>query len=120
MVRLKIYDGTEKIRELELEANTITIGRDEGNSILLEDSSVSRRHATLEPTGGFFIVRDLGSTNGTYVNEVLVHSHVLSHGDLLKVGKYVLHIEAQCDKPGETTQVLVEKLSIPGAGAAKT
>ncbi len=120
MVRLKVYDGAEKVRELELGSDLITIGREDGSTVVLEDPSVSRRHATVEPTGSFYIVRDAGSTNGTFVNEVLVRSHVLSHGDLLRVGKYVLHYDTQSGKSSESTQVRVEKLALPGSSVPGT
>jgi pSer/pThr/pTyr-binding forkhead associated (FHA) protein len=47
----------------------ITIGRDKGNAITLDDTLVSRRHALIQKIGSEFFIEDLGSTNGTYVNK---------------------------------------------------
>ncbi len=60
-------DGTE--RDVQLDATrTLSIGRDPGNDLVLRDPRVSRRHAEIVFDKGFFILRDLGSANGSYVN----------------------------------------------------
>lgn len=65
----------------------LTLGRDELNSIVLDDQSVSRRHARIVVRDGRCLVEDLGSTNGTAVNEVTVHEPTpLVNGDRLRVG----------------------------------
>lgn len=115
MVRLSVYDGAARVRELELESSLVTIGRDDGNVLVLADASVSRRHAAIEPAGNFYLVRDNGSTNGTFVNEMLVRTHVLTHGDVVRVGKYLLRLDARSKKVSDSTQVRVEKLNVPGA-----
>ena len=114
MFRLKVYDGQERLTEIELTSEVVTIGREAGNTILLPDVSVSRRHAQIEPNGNFFLLRDNGSTNGTFVNEALAHVQVLSHGDTVRIGKYLIRVEAGPKKPHETTRVRVEALRLPG------
>ena len=69
-----------------LTGEPITIGRDPTNVIAVEDVGVSRRHATIERLGEQVVVRDLGSKNGTYVNDDLVTQAVLEDGDLVHVG----------------------------------
>lgn len=115
-MRLKVYDGQEKIRELELSADIVSIGREAGNLLELPDASVSRRHAQVEPNGNFFLIRDSGSTNGTFVNEMLVRVHLLSHGDTVRIGKYLLRVDAAKKMDRESTRVRVEQLSLPSAG----
>jgi pSer/pThr/pTyr-binding forkhead associated (FHA) protein len=58
-----------QLRELEWEAELITIGRDGANDIVIDHPLASRRHARLERTDDGFVVRDLESTNGTFVNQ---------------------------------------------------
>ncbi|MBI4601680.1 MAG: FHA domain-containing protein [Planctomycetes bacterium] len=116
MARLKVYDGQEKLADLELGAETVTIGRDAESSLVLPDASVSRRHAQVEPNGNFFLIRDNGSTNGTFVNEMLVRVQLLSHGDLVRIGKYLLRVEAKRTKEQDSTHVRVEPIRFPGAG----
>ena len=57
------------LRELEWDAEQISIGRDGANDIVIDHPLASRRHARLERTEDGFIVRDLESTNGTFVNQ---------------------------------------------------
>jgi hypothetical protein len=72
---------------------TITIGRAPDNRIQLPGSSVSRYHAVLEPGADGYTVRDLGSTNGTFVNQALVKQPKrLREGDVLRVGNYQLTV----------------------------
>jgi hypothetical protein len=67
---------------------TTTVGRDESNGIVLTDPSISGRHAAIERTARGWVVRDLGSTNGTSVGpqEVGTRGVVLRPGDELRVG----------------------------------
>jgi two-component system phosphate regulon sensor histidine kinase PhoR len=117
MLRLKVYDDQEKIQDIELNTEVVSIGREPENTLVLPDASVSRRHAQIERNGNFFLLRDNGSTNGTFVNEMLVRVQVLNHGDTLRIGKYLLRAESTLSKPRESTRVRVEELRLPGAGA---
>ncbi len=71
------------------------IGRGEESEIVLLDPSVSRVHAIVEVTGGVAVVRDLGSTNGTFVNGRRVASESLHDGDELRLGKTRMKFEAR-------------------------
>jgi len=64
----------------------------EGDKIVLDNPGVSREHAEIvkEPRG--FVVKDLGSSNGTFVNVERVKKRALASSDVLKVGKYLLYI----------------------------
>jgi diguanylate cyclase (GGDEF)-like protein len=69
----------------------LIIGRSPKCEIQVDQESVSRNHCRIRFEGGEFLVRDLGSTNGTYVNDDLVHEEGrLRHGDQLKVGRTIL------------------------------
>lgn len=116
MLRLKVYEDQEKVQELEVQTEVLSIGREPDNTLVLSDASVSRRHAQLEPHGNFFLVRDNGSTNGTFVNEMLARVQVLSHGDTIRIGKYILRVEQGPKRAKETTRVRVESLRFPGQG----
>jgi len=66
------------------------IGRGDDCGIRTQEHSVSRRHAQVDPTLAGYMVFDLGSTNGTFVNNVLTHGrHLLSDGDYLRVGNCI-------------------------------
>jgi len=82
--RLVAADGSE----LPLDEGTITVGREAGMGLsLLDESTVSRRHAEIVRTGSAVVVRDLGSTNGTFVNGVQVQGDTeLKPGDQVQFG----------------------------------
>ncbi|MBX5474970.1 MAG: FHA domain-containing protein [Thermoleophilia bacterium] len=67
-----------------------TIGRSPECGIFLDDVTVSRRHAVLEQRGERWVIEDLGSLNGTFVNRERVDSAVLEDGDEIQIGKYRL------------------------------
>lgn len=71
----------------------VTIGRAESNTIVLKDVKVSRQHAQISQQGTEFMVIDLNSSNGTYVNNQRVEEHVLSNGDEILIGDFVLQFQ---------------------------
>ncbi len=66
------------------------MGRDENNSVVFSQADVSRRHAKVVMKKGDFVLVDLDSTNGTYVNDEPVAMRHLSNGDLVRVGGMIL------------------------------
>jgi len=69
---------------------TLTIGRNESNDIIIDNLAVSANHARIESVSASFIIKDLESTNGTFVNEKLVSAHGLRNNDIILVGKHNL------------------------------
>jgi pSer/pThr/pTyr-binding forkhead associated (FHA) protein len=78
-------DGTEKSYRLQTH-RPFTVGRDPGNDIILRDPKVSRHHAEIVFERGFFVLHDLASANGTYVNGKRVRVAPLTHGARLRLG----------------------------------
>jgi pSer/pThr/pTyr-binding forkhead associated (FHA) protein len=78
-------DGTEKSYRLQTH-RPFTVGRDPGNDIILRDPKVSRHHAEIVFERGFFVLHDLASANGTYVNSKRVRVAPLTHGAKLRMG----------------------------------
>ena len=73
-----------------LGGGTTNIGRHPNSDIVLDDITVSRRHAQVVYQDGGFFVRDVGSLNGTYVNQQRTEEARLYHGDEVQVGKFRL------------------------------
>ncbi|MFZ1925185.1 MAG: FHA domain-containing protein, partial [Solirubrobacteraceae bacterium] len=74
-------------RRLLVAPRGATIGRSRDCDIVLEDSSISRRHAELRPAGQGWVIEDLGSTNGVRVNGNTVHSpQEVRTGDRIEIG----------------------------------
>jgi pSer/pThr/pTyr-binding forkhead associated (FHA) protein len=69
---------------------TTNIGRHPNSDIVLDDITVSRRHAQVVFSDGAYVVRDVGSLNGTYVNQQRTDEMRLYHGDEMQVGKFRL------------------------------
>jgi diguanylate cyclase (GGDEF)-like protein len=85
-----IYGG-DLGRRIELPASEITIGRDDDNAVCVVLDTISRRHARLFARDGAHWIEDLGSTNGTFVNEVEIAAATrLRNGDLMRCGGAVL------------------------------
>jgi len=73
-----------------LDAETTTAGRHPESDIFLDDVTVSRRHAEFVREGAGFVVRDVGSLNGTYLNRERIEAAGLAGGDEVQIGKYRL------------------------------
>jgi len=88
---LIVQRGPDSGSRFLLDADVTTAGRHPDSDIFLDDVTVSRRHAEFRriETGGF-LVRDVGSLNGTYVNRDRIDEAVLSGGDEVQIGKYRL------------------------------
>lgn len=87
-----------------LEGDQISIGRDSTNDIAVNDAEVSRRHARLTFQGGKYVLDDLGSTNGTFVNgQRLTGPRVLKSGEVVSLGEQIVFVfESVGGDPGAT------------------
>ena len=85
---LVVRKGPEVGERFYLDRPRLTIGRDPGADIFLNDITVSRAHAVLELNEGGVTVADAGSLNGVYVNGVCVDRAALRTGDQLQVGRF--------------------------------
>src|SRR5438034_11740595 len=81
-------------RRESFDRTEINVGRVQGNDLMLPKGNVSKRHARLLYRDGRFIVTDLNSTNGTYVNRRrITQATIVREGDRIYVGDFVLRIE---------------------------
>jgi len=87
-----------------LEGDQLVIGRDSSNSVAINDAEISRKHSRLTFQGGKYVLEDLGSTNGTFVNgQRLAGQVVLKPGDVVSLGEQiVLMYDAIDQDPGAT------------------
>lgn len=82
--------GPLKSTEVVLSQDETLIGRDPGCSVFLNSPSVSRRHCVIRRQEDKYLLRDLGSHNGTLVNQARVSEHLLQHGDRISIADSVL------------------------------
>jgi pSer/pThr/pTyr-binding forkhead associated (FHA) protein len=92
VLTLKFKDNVIQDFPLQKE-KSFTIGRQNNNDIVIENLAVSGNHAKIDSAGDGFVLTDLHSKNGCFVNERLVTSHWLKHGDVINIGKHVLVFE---------------------------
>lgn len=88
--KLIVIYGDHLGKQYLLGPKRMLIGRTDRSDILIDDSSVSRKHASIERKDGRFILEDLKSTNGTLINGEFVDVRVLNHGDKIRIGNTVL------------------------------
>jgi two-component system, cell cycle response regulator len=81
--------GPDLGRKFIIDHDAILIGRGSDSDIVVDLDSVSRRHAQIERRAAVIMVSDLGSTNGTYVNETQVSERALTDGDQVKIGNAI-------------------------------
>ena len=87
---LVIISGAEMGRRIDLTHEEVSIGRSDQCTVCVNSDLVSRRHAVVNRVLGRYILVDLKSTNGTFVNDQRIDRHELKDGDLLRTGKTVL------------------------------
>ena len=94
MFTVVVQEKGGKTQRLQFNKNEITVGRVQGNDIVLPKGNVSKRHSKVVFKEGKFIVVDLKSTNGTYVNGHKIASpQVIKNTDKVFIGDFVLEIE---------------------------
>lgn len=91
---LVLMEDGQALREYGLTTEPATIGRLAGCEIEIHDPGASRRHAEVRRRGSEFVLTDLGSTNGTLVNNATVRERVLEHGDRITIGRTVLEFRS--------------------------
>ena len=89
-ITLRIIDGADRGRVFDNLDTPITIGREEGNTIQLNDERVSRFHIKIQEDHDRLVLTDLESTNGTKVNGEDIQLKILRYGDLISVGRSVM------------------------------
>src|SRR4051795_9257459 len=115
MFAITISEKGGETRRLEFDKPEITIGRVQGNDIILPKGNVSKRHSRIVLKDGKFIIVDLKSTNGTYVNGRKITSPIVVKGsDKVYIGDFVITIDEQgaaADSPGDGAQPAAAPLS---------
>src|SRR5262245_25307851 len=87
---IRVLDGADRGRVFQNLTPPITIGREEGNTIQLNDERVSRYHVKIQEDHNRLVITDLESTNGSKVNGEDVQLRILRFGDMIQLGRSVL------------------------------
>lgn len=121
LITLRVLDGADRGRVFAELPAPITIGREEGNSVQLNDERISRFHLKIQEDSGKLVLTDLESTNGTRVNGEDAHLRILRFGDVISLGRSVLLFgtrdqiahrleELRNDGIGESNDLLADEL----------
>lgn len=97
MPSLFVIHGRDQGKRFELRGPAVRIGREKGNGVQLHDTEVSRFHAEIRWEDDQYILQDLGSSNGTYVNSQLVPRQPLASGDRVQLGRTLMIFTAGDD-----------------------
>src|SRR5436190_11541672 len=89
-ITIRVLDGADRGRVFQNLNPPITVGREEGNTIQLNDERVSRYHVKIQEDHDRLVITDLESTNGTKVNNEDVQLRILRFGDMIQLGRSVL------------------------------
>ena len=111
MIKLKHIVNGAVVSEINLTAGEFKIGRNHGNNLQLDDGDVSGEHALLKLVANSFLpqqlditIKDLGSTNGTYVNNLPVKEQSIKHGDSIKICDYEYRVFDDQSNVGTQTE----------------
>jgi signal transduction histidine kinase len=111
---LFVIQGRDQGTRYRLDEPTVTVGRGRSNSVQLHDTEVSREHAEFHRRGDVFILRDLGSSNGTFVNGRQVSECELASGDQVQFGRTLMLYTGVTEGRFED---LADKINIVGRNA---
>ena len=116
MPKLVIHSGTPEAREYELKAGANSVGRNADNDFAIDEPSMSSFHAQIMVDGDAISIKDLGSTNGTFINHAQVSEGVIAPGQFIRLGNVFLIFEGA--SPASTAAPGVAPTAIPTAAAS--
>jgi len=111
--RLAAISGKHKGAVFAVNEETLVIGRETAANLCIADASVSRRHSKIEKKDDGFVITDLESLNGTFVNDVPVKSRLLEHGDRVRIGDSLfLFLTHEGDSMSKSSDVRIEETQV--------
>lgn len=114
--RLVMRTGPTPGQVIELSANEMTLGREPGNEIAINDAEISRKHARFSFQSGTYMLEDLGSTNGTFVNgQRIMGSHALRAGEIVSFGEQISCTFETISEVDPNATIIASKDMIPPA-----
>jgi pSer/pThr/pTyr-binding forkhead associated (FHA) protein len=100
LLKVRVSLKGRPIRSFTFNKKTVSIGRDPASDIFLDNTGISRAHARIERTPGGYVIEDLGSANGTFVNDKHVEREYVGHDDVVRIGKFALWMGVESDRRG--------------------
>ncbi len=111
--RLAAISGKLKGTIFTINEDAFVIGRETAANVCIADASVSRRHTRIEMQDGAFVITDLESLNGTFVNDLPIKSRILEHGDRLRIGEsQFVFLTADGDIESRSSEVNLDEAQV--------
>ena len=113
MPSLFVIRGNDQGRRFELEEAIVRLGRDSSSPVQLHDTEVSRHHAELRQSDRDYVLSDLNSSNGTFINGRRVRQHLLASGDQIQVGSTLILYTGPAEEADEDLRRSVDIAAAP-------
>jgi Nif-specific regulatory protein len=111
--RLAAISGKLKGAIFTLTEEPLIIGRETAANVCVADASVSRRHSKIEKKDDDFLITDLESLNGTFINNVPIRSRVLEHGDRVRIGEsQFLFLTHEGESASKSSEVTIDEIQV--------
>ena len=118
--RIAAITGKLEDTVISMAEGPVLIGRQAGATLKIGNASVSRRHAIIERDGDRFIIADLGSRNGTFVNDVPVRRRELQHGDRVRIGdSQFFFLYEDSAEPARTSEIRFDESEITSGATVR-
>jgi Nif-specific regulatory protein len=118
--RIAAITGKLEDTVISMTEGPVLIGRQAGATLKIGNASVSRRHAIIERDGDRFVIADLGSRNGTFVNDVPVRRRELQHGDRVRIGdSQFFFLYEETDEPARTSEIRFDDSEITSGATVR-
>ena len=98
LLKVRVSLKGRPMRTYTFNKKEVSIGRDPSSDIFLDNTGISRAHAKIERTPGGYVVEDLGSANGTFLNDQQVSKDYLGHDDVVRIGKFALWMGVEAER----------------------
>jgi Nif-specific regulatory protein len=110
--RLAAISGKLKGAIFSIDEDALVIGRETAANVCLADGAVSRRHSKIERKDEGYVITDLESLNGTFINGVPIRSRVLEHGDRIRIGESQFVFLVHDGEPSKSSEVTLDEVQI--------
>jgi len=104
LLKVRVSLKGRPVRTFTFNKKTVTIGRDPTSDIFLDNTGISRSHARIERTPGGYQLEDLGSANGTFINDRQIQKDYLGNDDVVRIGKFALWMGVETDRREQSEQ----------------
>ena len=100
LMKLRLIGIRENLAPIRLTDQPLTMGRSHEADVVLADEKASRLHCGIGIQDGEFVLKDLQSKNGTYLNEIMIEAEAIKPGDKIRIGSTIFRVEEDDKKPG--------------------